>query len=198
MKGGRRNIASASFLLDICLIKLYNKCISNRKVTSMRCYYCDKEINEADQQTSKSVTNARGGTSFAHYDCAKIGDLARELIDGFNIVLFRKQFKRYINEGISKEDLANCIRYIYDVKDLNDPEQSHGGIGLVRYNIEESRKYYQKKEERKKTLDEVPDDVIEKYKRLYNASLAVKENKSLKLKRPLRSKYFDSVSKIGE
>lgn len=43
----------------------------------------------------------------------------------------------------SADDICNAIRYIYDVL-AKDPKDAHGGIGLVPFVIEDSKRYYEK------------------------------------------------------
>lgn len=43
----------------------------------------------------------------------------------------------------SADDICNAIRFVYDVLG-KDPKDAHGGIGLVPYIIEDSKRYYER------------------------------------------------------
>ena len=54
-----------------------------------------------------------------------------------------KQLKQYTEEfGYSYTDILNALIYAFEVKH-NDIEKARGGIGLVPYVIQDSRKYFQ-------------------------------------------------------
>lgn len=54
-----------------------------------------------------------------------------------------KQLKQYTEEfGYSYTDILNALIYAFEIKH-NDVEKARGGIGLVPYVIQDSRKYFQ-------------------------------------------------------
>lgn len=62
----------------------------------------------------------------------------------------------------SADDICNAIRYIYDVL-AKDPKDAHGGIGLVPFVIEESKRYYERLayiQANRQNLDEIDIDAL--------------------------------------
>lgn len=62
----------------------------------------------------------------------------------------------------SADDICNAIRYIYDVL-AKDPKDAHGGIGLVPFVIEESKRYYERLayiQANRQNLDEIDTDAL--------------------------------------
>ena len=80
-----------------------------------------------------------------------------------------KQITSLKKHGRTEKGILLTLGYWYEKKHHN-PEESHGGIGIVEYVYNEAQEYFQEKERRKEKLDSVSQETIEKIKKNQEAS----------------------------
>lgn len=68
--------------------------------------------------------------------------LLQHIVD-LDYQLVNRQVKELLGNGYTYQDIYNALVYWYEVKEnANNPNVAHGGIGIVKYVMDESKQYW--------------------------------------------------------
>ena len=73
--------------------------------------------------------------------------LRRDLKYDFNFVKVRKQWESFLKNKMTAKGMYFALKYFYEIK-KNDVTKSENGIGIIPHIYEDSRGYWQEREER--------------------------------------------------
>ena len=122
----------------------------------VKCAFCQDETNKMEKTEMVRIDEKN-----FHPECAKKYEDKKELIATICRIFNYKMpgprnnayITKFLNEGMSYKGITNALIYFYDIK-KNSIEKSNGGIGIVPWVYEDANRYYERKENMEKQLEE--------------------------------------------
>lgn len=120
------------------------------------CYYCKKSDDKVMKDQAVRIDNKN-----FHPHCAKIYADKKELAETICRIFKLKApgprnnafISKYASEGMTYKGMTRALMYFYDVQ-KNNTDKSNGGIGIVPWVYEDANRYYERKENMEKQLEE--------------------------------------------
>ena len=120
------------------------------------CYYCKKSDDKVMKDQAVRIDNKN-----FHPHCAKIYADKKELAETICRIFKLKApgprnnafISKYASEGMTYEGMTRALMCFYDVQ-KNSIDKSNGGIGIVPWVYEDANRYYERKENMEKQLEE--------------------------------------------
>lgn len=120
------------------------------------CYYCKKSDDKVIKDQAVRIDNKN-----FHPHCAKIYADKKELTETICRIFKLKApgprnnafISKYASEGMTYKGMTRALMYFYDVQ-KNNTDKSNGGIGIVPWVYEDANRYYERKENMEKQLEE--------------------------------------------
>lgn len=120
------------------------------------CYYCKKSDDKVMKDQAVRIDNKN-----FHPHCAKIYADKKELAETICRIFKLKApgprnnafISKYASEGMTYKGMTRALMYFYDVQ-KNSIDKSNGGIGIVPWVYEDANRYYERKENMEKQLEE--------------------------------------------
>lgn len=112
---------------------------------------------------------------------------AKKYLGDYYVEASVKRQATELSQKYSVKDICDALKYFYDIKQ-NDPSKSNGGINIVDYIINDSKKYYAEKERIAASVSKIDKSFIDGYEQL-KASQPIQAVKQ-RIKKPKHVKYF--------
>ena len=120
------------------------------------CYYCKKSDDKVMKDQAVRIDNKN-----FHPYCAKIYADKKELAETICRIFKLKApgprnnafISKYASEGMTYKGMTRALMYFYDIQ-KNNTDKSNGGIGIVPWVYEDANRYYERKENMEKQLEE--------------------------------------------
>lgn len=140
------------------------------KTALVHCRICKKEFNRLDPNLIEGIDFVKPSRNmYYHKKCydeyqrskvdvyAKMSDelwfkaawdfLRRDLKYDFNFVKVRRQWESFLKNKMTAKGMYFALKYHYEIK-KGDVSKSENGIGIIPHIYEDSRGYWQEREER--------------------------------------------------
>ena len=162
------------------------------KSAPVKCPYCGQSFRREDIEYVQ-VSAKR----YAHKTCAEqqgqldiIKQQTRELASewlgsSLNIGKYNAQYKHFINEGKTPEEIYQALKYWIEVR-KGGPEKANGGIAILDYVFGDAYQYYKNQAENKKLNKDIDYQLVKQ-----NLSDTIKVTiKPTPIAKPKRLKFF--------
>ena len=162
------------------------------KLAPVKCLYCGQTFRR--EETEYVQVSAK---RYAHKTCAeaqsqsdiikqKIYNLTSEWLgSSLNIGKYNAQYKHFIKEGKSPEEIYQALKYWIEVRH-GDAEKANGGIAILDYVFGDAYQYYKNQAENKELNKNIDYQTVKQ-----NLSDTIKITiKPTPIAKPKRMKFF--------
>ncbi len=162
------------------------------KLAPVKCFYCGQTFKRENTEYVQ-VSSKR----YAHKTCAEkqsqielikkqTFELASSWLgDNLNIGKYNLQYKHFIKEGKTPEEIYQTLKYWIEIRQ-GKPERANGGIAILDYVFGEAYQYYKNQAENKKLNKNIDYQAVKQ-----NLSNSIKLTvKPTPIAKPKRLKFF--------
>lgn len=162
------------------------------RLAPVKCLYCGESFRR--EETEYVQVSAK---RYAHKTCAEnqgqieiikqqTFELASKWLgDSLNIGKYNIQYRHFIKEGKTPEEIYQALKYWVEVRQ-GGPEKANGGIAILDYVFGEAYQYYKNQAENKKLNKDIDYQVVKQ-----NLSDSIKLTiKPTPIAKPKRLKFF--------